>query len=322
MSVRRAVLYLVLIIAVGIAVLPSALELAGMGPDPSLAPPRGRVQSLPNGRAIHFRDLGSDDLREPVVLVHGCPSAASDWHEVPELLAQRGRRVIVYDRIGYGYSSRSDASDVNAYTLTSSANDLLALLDALGIERAALVGWSYGGGVSLELALAHPERVTRIALVGSIGPATPERDANALGLAGALLESSAAEPVLRYAARVPPLGRAIARSGLEAAFSRAGAIPRGWDDYTISMLARPGTLAAYRAEAERSAPQTLAIERITAPVLVLHGNDDRLVPYSVAEDLAARIPGARLVPIFEGSHMLPVTHAEQLADEVDRFLGI
>ncbi|MEZ4215370.1 MAG: alpha/beta hydrolase [Myxococcota bacterium] len=322
MSVRRFVLWVVIAVALVLAGLPTALDLLGLGPDPSAMPPRGRTQPLANGRAIHFREFGADALRPPVVLVHGLPSFASDWYETPDALARRGRRAIAYDRVGYGFSSRANPAEAGTYTLASNADDLAALLDVLGIERASLVGWSYGGGVVQTFALAHPERVHRLVLVGSIGPATPSERDNPLGVAGALLGSPLGEPLLHWIARVPPLGRAVANGGLAVAFSRAEAIPRGWADYTIAMLARPGTLAAYRAEMTRMDTSGLDVERIEVPTLVLHGNDDRLVPYSVAEDLAARIPSAKLVPVFEGSHMLPVTHPEQLADEIDRFLGI
>jgi len=294
-----------------------------MDPDTSRIVARGRIQPIGGGRALHVVESGERRPGQaPIVLVHGLPSFASDWADTPSRLAQRGQHVIAYDRIGYGDSTRGDPSDPADYTQRSNADDLRGLLDALQIGKAALVGWSYGGAVVQTFAAAYPERASHLVFVGSVGPAAErEGDTPVDGLAGRLATSAPGQAALRWMARVPPLARAITRAPLADAFSGADAVPPGWGEYTAAMLARPGTFEAWRAEWQRYDPAALQPEGLAMPALVVHGTDDRLVDYSVAEDLARRLPNAKLVPVFEGSHMLPVTHAERLAEEITRFVA-
>ena len=104
-----------------------------------------------------------------IVLVHGLPGCAYDWTPLPERLAALGRRVIAYDRVGYGYSSpRGTESD---YTYDDNASELLELLEILDVSDTTLVGWSYGGGVVIRAGLRGSERIGRLVLLGSVGPA-------------------------------------------------------------------------------------------------------------------------------------------------------
>jgi len=278
-----------------------------------------RSAGLPTQRV---QRAASESSGTPVVLIHGLPSFASDWASTPELLARRGLRVISYDRSGYGYSTRDNPDNEKNYTQQSNARDLALLLDALQIQRAAIVGWSYGGAVAQTFAEANPERVSHLALVASVGPASQaSRGAVVEGMAGPLLETSLGEGILRWTSRVPAVARMTARAPLLRAFSGDAAIPEGWSDYTTTMIARPGTFAAWKSEHARYDPSLLHPEKIGAPTLVLHGTDDRSVDFSIGEDLAKRLPGASLIPIFEASHMLPVTHAARLSEEIARFIA-
>src|SRR5262245_13427849 len=130
--------------------------------DLSSVPPRGRAVAIGDGLTLNVEEHGEGT---PIVLVHGLPSNIGDWAALPDRLAALGHHVVVYDRIGYGWSSRApDGTD--AYTLPANSRQLGALLDALGIERATLVGWSYGGGIVQRFAAEHPERVSRLVLLG------------------------------------------------------------------------------------------------------------------------------------------------------------
>lgn len=310
---RLAVSLLVLLLAV-VIVPPLVASIFDLGPDPSVRPPRGKAVPIGNGLSLNVVDVGTGP---PVVLVHGLPSCASDWAAVPEKLAAKGRRVIAYDRVGYGYSSRTPATP-ERYTYESNARDLAALLDTLQIQRAALVGWSYGGAVVQTLALVAPERVSHVVLVAAVGPAQPEPGGDALGL---VLTSPFAGAILKWVASVPPLSRRMTHDNLVQAFARADAIPPGWTEYTRAMLALPGTLDAFALEEQRSRSSNLQPERLQAPALILQGTADNLVPPAVAEDLHRRMARSELVRIPGGSHMLPVTHADLLADRIDAFLS-
>ena len=318
MSVRRSLLVLLAVLAIVIASLPAALERFGLGPDATALLPRGTTQPLNGGRALHYHDIGSGD---PVVLIHGLPGTGNDWQDVAASLAKK-HRVISYDRTGYGFSAKGQPDDEKDFTFESNRADLAALLDVLGIERAALVGWSYGGGVAQTFAVRHPERVSKIVLVASVGPSFELGEENdPLGWLERLGSSGFGVGAVNWLLRVPPLAAVALDGTLATAFSGADAVPPGYDVYAIAMGAQPGTAAAYVAESARADFSVLDPSKVAAPTLVIHGNDDQLVPFAVAEALVEQLPNARLSPVFEGSHMLPLTHADALAESIADFLA-
>jgi pimeloyl-ACP methyl ester carboxylesterase len=303
---RRFAWVLVLLVIAGVGVPLLGSHWLGWGQNPGAVPAASKRVEIGRGRALNVLDLGEGS---PIVLVHGFPSSLQDWAEVPEKLAAMGHRVIVYDRVGYGSSSR-DGGAPGEYTYASSAHDLLALLDALGLQRVALAGWSYGGAVVQALAVEHPERVSHLALLGSEGPARKRGGDDAVGR---IIASGMGEEVLRWAAVIAPVGEAFTQENLKAAFAKESAIPEGWNERTRAMLALPGTLAAVVAEEQRGDPSSLHPEQIRVPAVVLQGTADFLVPLAVGEDLAKRLPAADLLAIPGGSHMLPVTDADLVA---------
>ena len=307
----RRILLGLLVGLVAIAFAPPLLaRLIGWGrPDTRLLPPHGKSVAIGDGLELNVVDVGSGS---PVVLVHGLPSCASDWTTVPQKLAALGHRVIAYDRIGFGYSSRPPATG-DHYTYASNAHDLAKLLDALGIERATLVGWSYGGAVVQTFAEQAPQRVERLVLVAAVGPAQPEEGNDALGM---ILSSPIGTGLLNWVASVPPLSQSMTHDSLVQAFARADAIPPDWTEYTRAMLALPGTLQSFVLEAQRGHVTALHPEKLNIPAVVIQGTDDYLVPRSVGEDLQRRLPQSRLVLVPNGSHMLPVTHPDLLAQTI------
>ena len=108
-----------------------------------LPPPPGTVVPIPGGHRLNVIDEGSGPS---VVLVHGLPGSAHDWRPLPEQLIAAGFRVIRYDRVGYGHSSRRRAGESHA--IDSNATDVLQLIAALQLDAPVLVGWSYGGAVA------------------------------------------------------------------------------------------------------------------------------------------------------------------------------
>lgn len=307
---RRLILFVGLVLAV--ALVPPLLA---PGPDRRALPPAGRLVPVGHGIELAVTELGSG---APVVLVHGLPSSAADWGDVPRALAALGHHVVVYDRAGFGFSSRPPAV-AGSYTLTSSARDLRGLLDVLGIQRTSLVGWSYGGGVVQVLAQESPERVSDLVLLGSVGPHYEEKREEPIAFR--LVSTPLGLPLLRWARGVPPLGRAMTHQALVDAFSGAERIPPGWEARTEAMLALPGTLRSYTLESRRMDVSVLRPEEIRVPTLVLQGEADRLVSAAVARDLAHRIPGATLTLVPGGSHMLPATHPELVARDIHAFLA-
>jgi pimeloyl-ACP methyl ester carboxylesterase len=307
-AVRRSLLVLLLAL-VALAVLPPLLA---PPPDPAILPPRGRPVGV-GGAQVNVIEHGEGP---PIVLVHGLPGNVGDWGALPERLAARGHRVVSYDRVGFGHASRPDP-EPGLYSFESNARELGALMDALGLPRAALVGWSYGGGIVQLFAREHPERVSHAVLLSSVGPLNTA-EPTALDR---LVELPFAAPLFTWLASVPPLGDAMARDAVVAAFSDEAAVPQGWHERTRAMLSMPNTLRSMVLEMQRYDASLLRPEELTVPVLVLHGTDDRNTPYATGEDLQRRIPGAQLVAIEHGSHMLPATHPEDVVAAIHRFVS-
>jgi pimeloyl-ACP methyl ester carboxylesterase len=246
-----------------------------------------------------------------IVLVHGLPGCAYDWTPLPERLAAGGRRVIVYDRVGYGHSSpRGPGSD---YTYDQNASELLELLEILDLSKATLVGWSYGGGVVLRAGLRDSERIGRLVLLASVGPALEIRES---GVADRLLFS---RPVLAWVSMVPPISRAVAQAASAEAFSDQP-MPDWWVPQLRANLAGPGTTEAMLQEGDKLTVGDIDPGPLDLPVLVINGEDDWSVPMDVAEDLHRRAqPDAKLLRVEGGSHMLPITHPDLLAQHLIEF---
>jgi pimeloyl-ACP methyl ester carboxylesterase len=318
---RKTLLTLILILLALVFLPPRVADFFGWRSLSQYLPPNGQSISIGGGRRIHLQQVGKGP---PIVLVHGLPSTAADWADLPETLAAHRHRVIAYDRIGYGYSSRPEpGSDEGPshYTIESNAADLRDLLDALAIDRAALVGWSYGGEIVQSFARTSPERVSHLVLIGAVGPAWQPDPAQANSPLTTVLGSRFGESIFDWISSVPPLSRKLTRDALIDAFSGEHAIPPTWTDYTRAYLSLPGTLRAMVEEERRNRPETLHPEELEMPSLVIHGTDDRLVNYAVGEDLHRRLPNSKLETIFAGSHMLPVTHPALLADKIHGLIG-
>jgi pimeloyl-ACP methyl ester carboxylesterase len=304
---RKAIGVLIILVIAGIVLPPAYYALVG---DPGAVelPPPGRIVQLSGGAQLNVLDSGQGPV---IVLVHGLPGCAYDWTPLPERLAARGRRVIVYDRVGYGYSSPRGTG--SAYTYDDNATELLELLEILDVSDTTLVGWSYGGGVVIRAGLRGSERIGRLVLLGSVGPIIeiPEP-----GLAERILFS---RPVLAWVSMVPPLSRAVARSASAEVFSDQP-MPDWWVPQLRANLARPGTTDTWLAEGAGPIVEGIDPGPLDLPVLVINGEDDWSVPMDVAEDLYQRAkPEAKLLRVPGGSHMLPITHPDLLAQHLFEF---
>ena len=116
------------------------------------------------GVRVHYQEAGEQDA-PAIVLIHGFASSTLVWSSVLLKLASEGLHVIVPDLLGYGYSAKPRRSE---YTIASQARMIVGLLDRLGIERANIVGSSYGGAVAATCALDYPTRVEKLVLVGAV----------------------------------------------------------------------------------------------------------------------------------------------------------
>ena len=300
--IRRLVFALVAILVAAVALPPLWFTLF-REPVPELPPP-GRRVVLASGIGLNVVEQGAG---APVLLVHGLPGTAYDWRETSAALAARGLRALAYDRVGYGWS---DTRAGDAFTLESNARELLELLAAGDLHDATVVGWSYGGGTAIVAAQRDASRIGRLVLVGSVGPGI-ETSGPPPGVG--LLFS---DPVLAWLHAVPPLARGLRAFVSAQAFSD-GPQPDWWLPTVNANFARPGVAQTWRNEgAALSATPVPDPTGLELPILVIHGDDDRLAPIATGRELARRASNAKLVVVPRGSHMLPVTHDELLVDEV------
>ncbi|MGH0035576.1 MAG: alpha/beta fold hydrolase [Myxococcota bacterium] len=313
---RRLGLVLILALVAVLLLPPWLAGPLGWEPDPRHRPELGRSVVLADGRFLNVIEKGSGT---PVILVHGLPSNASELAPLGDAIAAAGPyRVIAYDRVGYGHSTREAAAEA-PYTFESNARELAALMDALGISQAVLVGWSYGGGIVMRLAADAPERASHLVLIASVGTdVDPGREHP---LAERILVSPVGEWAMNWVGSIPPLADGLARQALAGAFAREEAIPDGWIEASRASLAMPGTLETWRLETRRMDRTRLHPERIDTPALVIQGADDYSVPYTTGEALHAALPNSRFEPVLSGSHMIPVTHAETLAARLHELVG-
>jgi pimeloyl-ACP methyl ester carboxylesterase len=310
---KKIVAGVILLVGVLVVVPPVLSSLLGWGPDLSKIPPPGRFVKIAGGHWLNVLETGSGP---PIVLVHGLPGSAYDWKPLPQRLAKGAHRIVWYDRVGYGHSDRRQ--DDEEFTLEANARELLELFDALEIDRATLVGWSYGGGVVQRVALRAPHRVSRLVLLGSIGPSS---EPETRSWAERLLRF---EPVQRWGLAAGLPARANLRRLSAQAFGSAEAIPAGWTEQTLALMSLPGSTHSWNVEGRRAdldGFDQLRAQDLRVPTLVIHGTDDLEVPASVGEDLHRRIEGSELLMVPSGSHMLPLTHADLLADRILAFAG-
>jgi pimeloyl-ACP methyl ester carboxylesterase len=308
----RRLFFGILVLAAAVIVLPWLWYTLFPGPPfPALPAPGMRIV-LDDGVGVNVVEAGSGP---PVVLVHGLPGSAYDWRETTAALAARGRRAIAYDRVGYG---RSDPRTDGRYSPERNAEELVELLTALDLRDATVVGWSYGGVTTLLAALLDPSRIGEIVMVGTGGPDSDDAKPPEMPLAMRLLYST---PALRWRRTVRPVGAALVRAVTDAAFS-GGPQPDWWLPGVAANLARWETVETYRSETMQIDPDgegAFPVESIRLPALFVHGDDDRIAPVAVSRYLAGKVPGATLLEVPSGSHMLPVVWADELADLIVDF---
>jgi len=255
-------------------------------------PPHDQYTEL-RGTRLRFVDEGQGDA---VVLLHGFASSLDTWDAVrPELRA--GHRVLALDLKGFGFSGRPEGD----YSPEEQARLVFALMDARGIERAALAAHSYGASVALAMALMAPERVTRLALYD-----------------GWVYESQL--PSFFHLSRAAGVGEALFAAfydqrpdeRLELAFYNPDHVTEQLVEAVEASLARPGTRAAALAAVRgmHYARMQRRYGEVAVPTLLLWGREDRVSRLSVGERLAAQLPDAHLIiyphcdhfPMIEAAH--------------------
>ena len=260
---------------------------------------------------IYYEDHGAG---APVVLIHGYPLSGRAWDKQLAPLLEAGRRVITYDRRGFGNSSQTGVG----YDYDTFAADLKTLMDELDLRDATLVGHSMGTGeVTRYLGAYGSARVTRAVLVSPIPPYLLQADDNPQGLPGSLFDGF-----------------------IQTAQADTPAWMKGFLDNFYNMDVFGGTLvsdqafqASWNIAAVASAAAAVAciptwqtdfradLARIDVPVLVVQGDADRILPYpNTGKRLPGLIKDMELVVIEGGPHAIAWTHADQVNQALFGFL--
>ncbi|KAF2414028.1 alpha/beta hydrolase [Microbacterium sp. B35-04] len=265
-----------------------------------------------DGTQIFYIDWGDG---APVLLSHGWPLNSDAWEASARFLAERGHRVVAHDRRGHGRSTRSwNGNDMDTY-----ADDLACLVDRLDLSGLTLVGHSTGGGEVVRYVARHGSaRVARMVLVSAVPPLMVHADDNPGGLPLDVFDGIRAGEV----ANRSQLYRDLA-DGPFFGHNRSGAIAQGTRDAFWSQGLASGTHNAHECIAAFSATDFRKdLAAIDVPVLVIHGDDDQIVPFEISGRLSAQlIPDARLVVYAGGAHGLPDTARERLHADLLAFIG-
>jgi non-heme chloroperoxidase len=265
-----------------------------------------------DGTEIFYKDWGSG---EPIVFSHGWPLSADDWDNQLLFFLHHGYRVIAHDRRGHGRSTQTaDGHDMDHY-----ADDLAALTAHLDLKNAIHVGHSTGGGEVVHYLGRHGEsRVAKAALISAVPPLMVKTAANPLGLPKEVFDGLQAQ----LAANRSQFYREVA-AGPFYNYNRPGAKASG---AVIQNWWRQGMMGGAKAHydgivAFSQTDFTEDLKHITVPVLVMHSEDDQIVPYVAAGPLSAKLlRNGTLNTYKDFPHGMPTTEAETINSDLLAFI--
>jgi non-heme chloroperoxidase len=265
-----------------------------------------------DGVEIFYKDWGSG---QPIVFSHGWPLSADDWDTQMLFFLGHGYRVIAHDRRGHGRSTQTgDGHDMDHY-----ADDLAAVTAHLDLQDAIHIGHSTGGGEVVHYIARHGEsRVAKAALMSAVPPLMLQTEANPGGLPKSVFDDFRDQ----LAANRSEFYQGVA-AGPFYGFNRPGttsseAIVRNW--WRQGMMG--GAKAHYDGIAAFSETDfTEDLQKIQVPVLVMHGDDDQIVPYADSAPLSAELlPNGTLKTYAGFPHGMPTTHAETINADLLAFI--
>jgi non-heme chloroperoxidase len=261
---------------------------------------------------LYYEDHGAG---RPVVLIHGYPLSGRAWDKQLPVLMDDGHRVITYDRRGFGKSSQP----VTGYDYDTFAADLHVLLETLDLHDVTLIGHSMGTGeVTRYLGKYGSSRVARGVLISPIPPFLLQTTDNPEGLPGSLFDGfmdSARQDMPAWMKGFLDnfynadkfLGNLVSKEAYQTSFNVATTASA-----TAAVACIPTWETDFRAD----------VRRIDVPMLVIQGDDDRVLPYpKTGERLPGMIKDLQLVTIDQGPHAIAWTHADQVNSALLKFMA-
>jgi non-heme chloroperoxidase len=261
---------------------------------------------------LYYEDHGSGP---PVVLIHGWPLNGDAWEKQTAALLAAGHRVITYDRRGFGRSSKP----ATGYNYDTFAADLDAVLSTLDLNGVSLVGHSMGTGeITRYIGKFGTKRLRKAVLIGTLGPYLVKAPDNPEGIDASVFSGlQAGIKADRPATMMQFLKNFYSVGGTDGKLVSDLVIQANW---TVAIGASPiGTVACVDAWIEDFRND---ISRNDLPTMMIHGDDDRILPADVTSRRQAKmIKGVKYIEIKGGSHGLPWTHAEEINAALVEFLA-
>jgi len=271
----------------------------------------GSTVTTADGTAIYYKDWGQGT---PVVFSHGWPLQGDAWEDQMLFLAEHGYRVIAHDRRGHGLSSKPwDGDHMDTY-----ADDLATLIDALDLQDAALVGHSTGGGeVTRYLGRHGTARVAKAVLISAVPPQMLRTDTNPEGLPLEVFDAIRAGVLADRSQYFKDLALPFYGYNRPAATPSQGVIDTFWLQGMQCSIRSAHACIAQFSETDFTAD----LAKITIPTLLIHGEDDQIVPIGASARHAVELlPQARLI-VYEGApHGIPTTHKDRINADLLAFL--
>ena len=315
-------LVLTVLVLVGPLLVP-VTSTADLAAPADLAGPNSRFVDLPyagDTLTVHYEETGSGE--QNLLLLHGFAASTFSWREVLAPLGNLGRTV-AYDRPAFGLTERplpeswqGDWGNQNPYPAAAQTKLTVGLMDELGMDKAVLVGNSAGGTVAMLTALAHPERVEALVLVD---PAVYAGGNPVPGLRGIFNT-----PQLRHIG--PLIAQQIQGWGMDFARSAwhdpAKITDDVWAGYQKSLQVANWDRALWELTASNE-PSGLPerLQELDLPVLVITGDDDRIVPTEQSVRLAAELPNAELVVVPACGHVPHEECPQAVLEAIETFLA-
>ena len=272
---------------------------------PAQAVPEGKYAEIGDGFRVHYHEQGTGS---PVLFLHGSGPGASGWSNFRRnypYIAERGYRALVPDTLGFGYSSKPDDVDYHLDFLVGGA---VRFLDAIGVDRCAVIGNSHGGAMSIQLALSHPDRVSRLVLMAPGG--LEEREVY-MKMAG-----------IRAMVKAFMAPDGITRDSMRGVFGLQLYDPAQITDEIVEERYQIAVTQPKRVLSSMVVPHLAPrLSELSCPVFALWGVDDQFCPVSGATTIAHAVPDCRVMLLSRCGHWVMVEHTELFNRLCADFLG-
>jgi non-heme chloroperoxidase len=266
-----------------------------------------------DGTEIFYKDWGPKDA-QPIMFHHGWPLSSDDWDAQMMFFVAKGFRVIAHDRRGHGRSSQS----ANGHDMDTYVADAIALTDALDLKNAIHVGHSTGGGeVARYVARAKPGRVAKAVLMSAVAPIMVKTPGNPDGVPMSVFDMVREQTATNRAQFYYDFTLPFFGYNREGADVKEAVRQNWWRQGMMgSAMAHTLGIAAFS-----ETDFTEDLKKIAVPTLVMHGEDDQVVPFATTGKLSAQLVKGAVLKSYPGfPHGMPTVHADRINADLLAFI--